>query len=185
MKKKRIIQADNVTIFRFDIIILREKGSVYLSVISMKGNIKYAITLDPGVWIFDDRKFLFNQDLVTKKAAIDSEIETIDQERQISEGNILPPTLQSEKKYKKQKMLEGTFAIYFEPFLNNAEPNPTATTCIFHSVDGKHSFSLEEARKLLFCFCKNGKPLRKGGPIHVYSADGTEPITNVTEIVII
>lgn len=156
-----------------------------MCVINLKGNVKYAIYLDPGVWIFDDRKFLFDPDHFTLEPQEDTERETIDQERQIREGNILPPTLRSEKKYEKLKLIEGTFAIYFEPFLDKAEPNPSAKTCIFNSSGDTTSFSLEEARKLVFCFSKNGKPLQEGGPIHVYHANGAKPITNVTEIVIV
>lgn len=40
----------------------------------------------------------------------------IDRERQIREGAVSPPTLKSEKKYEKEKLLDGTFGIKLEPF---------------------------------------------------------------------
>ncbi len=32
-----------------------------MSVIQVKGNVTYPITIDPSVWIFDDRKFSFDR----------------------------------------------------------------------------------------------------------------------------
>ncbi len=32
-----------------------------MSVIQVKGNVTYPITIDPSVWIFDDRKFPFEK----------------------------------------------------------------------------------------------------------------------------
>ncbi len=40
-------------------------------IIQIKGNVKYPITLDPSVWIFDDRKILledaFKDKVIEKK----------------------------------------------------------------------------------------------------------------------
>ena len=46
------------------------------------------------------------------------------------EGAVYPPTLKTEKKYEKEKMLTGTFGIPFQPFLKNAEPNEDAAALV-------------------------------------------------------
>ena len=50
------------------------------------------------------------------------------------EGAIVPPTLKTEKKYLKEKLLTGTFGMRFQPFLQNAEPVEHATTVIIEST---------------------------------------------------
>ncbi|TYR79908.1 peptidyl-prolyl cis-trans isomerase [Priestia megaterium] len=162
------------------------------SFIRLQGNVRYKLTLDPGVWIFDDRKV----DLTTyfdeeekKEDANVAYTKAVSKhwDREIQEGAVFPPTLKTEKKFEKQKLLTGTFGIPFEPFLGNAEPNEQAQTVTFITDTGSISFPLEEAKTLIFGFSKEGKPLREDGPIHVYKKDGSnrkEPIKNVKEIII-
>src|SRR5690606_37351781 len=49
-------------------------------------------------------------------------------DREIREGAIYPPTLKTEKKFLKEKILTGTYGIPFGDFINNAEPLEDATT---------------------------------------------------------
>lgn len=84
-----------------------------MSVIQVKGNVTYPITIDPSVWIFDDRKFSFDrkgdsQDTYLQSAGDESHL---DPERVIREGRIAPPTLKTEKQYEKQKLMNGSFAM--------------------------------------------------------------------------
>lgn len=88
-----------------------------MSIVTITGNVKYSITLDPSVWIFDDRKFDLDQFFSDFREVKDEEDDlVIDRERQIREGTVSPPTLKSEKKYEKEKLLDGTFGIKLEPF---------------------------------------------------------------------
>lgn len=147
-------------------------------IILISGNVKYPITLDPGVWIFDDRKI----DLTTY---FESENEHLDEmeaytkaiskhwDREIIEGAIYPPTLKSEKKYEKEKLLTGSFAIPFKPFLKNSEPNQDAKTLIIQCEDKEVEVPLEAAYKLILGFSDRGKPLSADGPVHVYYGNGS------------
>lgn len=73
-----------------------------MSVIQVKGNVTYPITIDPSVWIFDDRKFPFeNNQPVHSDVSAETQEHTLDPERVIREGRISPPTLKSEKRYEK------------------------------------------------------------------------------------
>lgn len=162
-------------------------------IIQIKGDVKFGLTLDPTVWIFDDRKLDLTKYFTEERISRD-EMEEYKRgmgehwSREIMEGATVPPTLNSEKKYKKkekQEMLTGTFGILFRPFIENAEPNPAAETVVFETLNGEYSFPMEAAKELVFKFSHEGQPLREDGPVHVLLPDGSNldsPITNVSAI---
>src|SRR5690606_1207737 len=113
-------------------------------IIQFKGAVKFKLTLDPTVWIFDDRKLDLDKYFTEERIQRD-ELEEYKRgmgehwSREIMEGATVPPTLNSEKKYKrqeKQEMLTGTFGILFRPFIENAEPLDEAETVIFETAEG-------------------------------------------------
>lgn len=160
-------------------------------IIPIKGNVKFSITLDPTVWIFDDRKL----DLTTY---FDSPEEVVDENmqytkdmsahwsREIIEGATFPPTLKTEKKYEKTKMLTGTFGMFLEPFVKNAEPSTNATNLVFETFDGtEHSYNMDQLSNIIFQFSLEGKPLHEDGPVYILHKDGSNrqnPIRNISAI---
>ncbi|MEW4265607.1 peptidyl-prolyl cis-trans isomerase [Priestia megaterium] len=162
------------------------------SIIMLKGKVKYTLTLDPSVWIFDDRKLdmeVFFEHPPEQKDETEAYTKAVSKhwDREIQEGAVFPPTLKTEKKFKKQELVNGTFGILFGPFLANASPTEEATNVSFKTKDALISFSLEEAQKLIFGFSQDGKPLREDGPIYVYLPDGSNrnnPIKYVEEIIV-
>ncbi|MBT2637283.1 MULTISPECIES: peptidyl-prolyl cis-trans isomerase [unclassified Bacillus (in: firmicutes)] len=159
------------------------------TIIPIGGRVKYKITLDPGVWIFDDRKVdlntYFNEDQKTDDA-LEEYTKSVSKhwDREIMEGAVYPPTLKTEVKFEKEKVLTGTFGIPFKPFLDNAEPDQTAGTVVIEYGDNDQiALSLKEASGIILGFSKDGKPLKEDGPLHVYFKDGSNkdsPIKNVT-----
>jgi hypothetical protein len=159
------------------------------TIIPIKGKVKYKITLDPGVWIFDDRKVdlntYFSEDQKSGDA-LEEYTKSISKhwDREITEGAVYPPTLKTEVKFEKEKVLTGTFGIPFKPFLVNAEPEQTAKNVVIeYGENANVSLSLEEAYGLILGFSKDGKPLKEDGPLHVFYQDGSNkenPIKNVT-----
>jgi hypothetical protein len=161
------------------------------SIIPIKGNVRHTITLDPTVWIFDDRrvdlKTYFTESYIEK-----DELEEYKRDmgkhwsREIMEGATFPPTLETEKKFEKRKVLTGTYGIQLHHFLKIAEPADNAKTFAFETSDGeRHSFPLAKADEVIFKFSDEGKPLREGGPVHVIFKDGSNndhPIRNVIAI---
>ncbi|PID16384.1 hypothetical protein CSV63_00405 [Sporosarcina sp. P34] len=147
-------------------------------IIPITGNVKHAITLDPTVWIFDDRRIdldeFFSEDFIEK-----DEMEEYKEKmgkhwsREIMEGATYPPTLKSEKRYEKDKMLSSSFGIVLKPFIHNAVPSANATTFTLITKDEKYTYPLEEANNVIFKFSHNGKPLREDGPVHVLFKDGS------------
>ncbi|MEI2664875.1 peptidyl-prolyl cis-trans isomerase [Rossellomorea sp. LJF3] len=157
------------------------------SIIPIKGKVKFPITLDAGVWIFDDRKVdltTYFDDTTEKVDELEEYTKAVSKHwsREIQEGATYPPTLKTEKRYEKEKILNGTFAIPFAPFLKNAEPLPEGASIVIETETGDHLLDINEADQLLIGFSKEGKPLREDGPVHIYFMDGSNrnnPITNV------
>ncbi|WP_442599358.1 peptidyl-prolyl cis-trans isomerase [Neobacillus sp. D3-1R] len=158
-------------------------------IVMINGKVNYSITLDPSVWIFDDRKIDIDTYFYTEKKE-KNELEEYTKEvsshwdREIREGAILPPTIGTEKKYMKEKVISGSFAIPFRPFLTNAAPLEDATKLIVVTEDNQIEMGIDTAFNLIIGFSKNGKPLSEDGPIHVYFGDGSNldaPIKYVKE----
>jgi hypothetical protein len=164
------------------------------TIVPLTGKVKYKITLDPGVWIFDDRKV----DLNTYFQDEDKAVNELDEytknmsrnwTREIQEGATTPPTLKTEKKYQKEKILNGTFGIPLAPFLNNAEPENGTNTIVITTDDqnGEISLPLSKGDEILLGFSKDGKPLKEDGPVHIYFKDGSnadDPIKKVRGFII-
>ena len=157
------------------------------TIMPIKGKVKFPITLDAGVWIFDDRRIDLNTYFIEEKKDKDpDEIEfTVASkhwDRVIKEGAVSPPTLKSERQFEKVKVLTGSFGIALKPFLENAEPEPGTSELVIETSSGEFSVPLEEGKDLILAFSKNGKPLREDGPVHILYPDGSNkenPIKNV------
>jgi hypothetical protein len=162
------------------------------NIIVLSGKVKYTITLEPTVWIFDDRKV----DLTTYFSTTSNPTNDLEEytksiskhwDREITEGAVYPPTLKTEKKYEKEKVLTGSFGIPFQPFLKNAEPDENAAALVIKTATSEHEISLDKAMNLILGFSNVGKPLSEDGPVHVYFGDGSNlqnPIKNVREFII-
>jgi len=157
-------------------------------IIPIKGAVKFTITLDPTVWIFDDRKIdldeFFSGEYEYKDELEEyTKVTSAHWSREIIEGSTVPPTLQSEKKYERTKVLSSSYGVEFKPFILNAEPLQEASSLIIETTEGEHSFALNELDSLLLKFSHKGKPLREDGPVHVIKKDGSNinnPIKFVT-----
>ncbi|MCA1027639.1 MULTISPECIES: peptidyl-prolyl cis-trans isomerase [Cytobacillus] len=162
-------------------------------IIHITGNVKYTITLDPSVWIFDDRKidldtYFENQEELPNEKEEYTKAASKHWDREIMEGAVYPPTLKTEKKFEKVRVLTGTFGIPFLPFLTNAEPNSGSRTIEVHCENETVSIPMTEAENLILAFSLKGKPLKEDGPVHIYYKDGSnrlQPIKNVQDFHII
>ncbi|MFD1735669.1 peptidyl-prolyl cis-trans isomerase [Bacillus salitolerans] len=163
------------------------------SIILLKGAVKYPITLDPGVWIFDDRKVDFTTYFTSERKEIDeltAYTKSVSEhwDREIREGASFPPIQSSVKKFEKQKILEGTFAMPLKYFIQNAEPNDSAKELVIVTKDSSHrTISLSEALDGILLFSKEGKPLIEDGPVYFYYGNGKNienPIKDIQEFII-
>jgi len=161
-------------------------------IIMIEGKTKYNITLDPSVWIFDDRRV----DLLTyfdSNQKVEEDLSEYTKsvskhwDREIREGAIYPPTLKTEKKFLKEKILTGTYGIPFGDFIKNAEPLEDATTLKIVQKEQETTVPLSEAYDAILGFSNVGKPLREDGPVHFYFGDGSNrenPIKHITRFII-
>lgn len=160
------------------------------TIISITGAVQYKLTLDPTVWIFDDRKIdlttYFNQGPVAEDDEKYLREVGAHWSREIMEGAVFPPTLKTERKFDRKGMMTGTFGIIIKPFLDNAGILEDAKEVIFETHTGdSFSFPIEEAKTLIFKFSQDGKPLLEDGPVHILFADGSNvdnPIKNIASI---
>src|SRR5690625_2759918 len=102
-------------------------------IIQLKGNVTYPITLDPTVWIFDDRKIILNEAFEKKaeesngqRNGYQKQAELFDQEY----NRIKPPVNKSINKYEKEKILVNTYVMPIKDFVNHAEVNQDAERVI-------------------------------------------------------
>lgn len=161
-------------------------------IILLSGQVKYNITLDPGVWIFDDRRidltsYAYKQHEKTNELEEYTKSVSAHWDREIVEGATFPPTLKAEKQFEKEKLLNGTFGIPFKPFLENSEPNSEAKKLVIETFNGEVELPLETASELIFKFSDHGKPLKENGPIHIIYGDGSNkdnPIKHVKGLII-
>ena len=159
-------------------------------ILPLNGKTKFSLTLDPTVWIFDDRKVDLTTYFAEARNAEDEDEKYLDAvgkhwSREIMEGAVYPPTLKTERKFDRKGMQTGTFGMVLAPFIKNAEPADDATEVVFETANGQHTFPIDEARELVLKFAHEGKPLKEDGPVHVLLADGSNvdnPITHVTAI---
>ncbi|WP_088005863.1 hypothetical protein [Indiicoccus explosivorum] len=159
-------------------------------IIPITGAVKFQITLDPGTWIFDDRKIDLDE-FFSGGTDEKDEMEEYKRatgahwSREIMEGAVFPPTLKTERKFQKTQMLTGTFGIRLEPFLKNAQPLENAERVVLETAEGEESFDLETAKSLILKFSQNGQPLREDGPAYALLPDGSNaeaPIRNIRAI---
>lgn len=161
------------------------------NIIPIKGAVNFNITLDPSVWIFDDRRIDLKTYFTQSQEEEDEDLKYLlatgkHWSREIMEGAVFPPTLKTERKFDRQGMKTGTFGMQIKHFLNNAEIKEGATRVVFECKNGEeHSFTIEEANTFIFKFSQDGKPLTEDGPVHLIFGDGSNvenPIKNVIGI---
>ncbi|MFZ4450287.1 hypothetical protein [Salibacterium aidingense] len=159
-------------------------------IVFIHGNVNYPITIDPTVWIFDERKIdlrTWTGEADRKKEEEEAYKRSVSRQwdKELTKGVEAPKRPETnEVRSKKEQLIHGTFAIPFQSFLSNSEPEPAASEVIVETADGgEFPVSLQEAYAFVAGFSDNGEPLKETGPIHIYYGDGSNkenPITHVT-----
>ncbi|OZS79168.1 hypothetical protein CF394_01745 [Tetzosporium hominis] len=147
-------------------------------IIPVKGAVKFPITIDPTVWIFDDRKVDIEEFFGGHYEEVDADdtytdVTSKQWSREITEGAVFPPTLKSEKKYERTKLLTNSYAMPLETFILNSEPTAEAKELVVETNGQEERFSLSELPNLLVQFSQEGKPLRDDGPVYILFKDGS------------
>ncbi|WP_144700996.1 peptidyl-prolyl cis-trans isomerase [Fictibacillus phosphorivorans] len=164
-------------------------------IVALNGKVNYPLTLDPGVWIFDDRKEDLHTLFDLEKSKENEQEKYLREvsahwDRELQEGAVPPSEQkkQSSKSTLKETLLTSSFVISLSYFIYNAQPHPDAEKVMIESGDGSLVITLEEAQNGYFAFSNNGKPLKEDGPVHFYFGDGRNkenPIKHITAVTIL
>ncbi|MBH0229005.1 hypothetical protein LCL89_06050 [Halobacillus yeomjeoni] len=162
-------------------------------IVQIAGNVKYPITLDPTVWIFDDRKLTFTEVFNPEEAKVDEEEEdelkrkSLRFDREVYQQKINPPVNKSINRYEKQRIMKGTFLMPLKPFLHTSEPGSDVTEASLVTDEGEHIIQADDLAESLLLFAEEGKPLKEEGPVHLYLKDGSNretPVKGIKKIVL-
>ncbi|GAB2543226.1 hypothetical protein [Gracilibacillus alcaliphilus] len=146
-------------------------------IIQLKGKVKYPITLDPSVWIFDDRKIRL-EEAFREKPETEEEQETIGRLHK-------PPVNHSIKKYNKKELLNDSYVMPIKEFIENAEIDKHAQGVTIITEQEEYHISLATLLQSLLLFSLNGKQIKEGGPAHLYFGDGSNQDNPIKAIKII
>ncbi len=163
-------------------------------VIQFSGDIQFKLTIDPSVWIFDDRKIELEQcfyimDKITEE---DNEAYTEKMSKQWEEATtegakIYPPVNKSVGGRDRDKLLSSSFVMPIRPFIENAEPHNNVKKVEILQKDGSSiEVDFLKIKTAFLCFSMDGKPLTEDGPVHLYFKDGSnkeDPIKNIQSFV--
>jgi len=161
-------------------------------IVQIQGNVKFPITLDPTVWIFDDRKMTFDQVFHPEKAKAEEEEEdeikrkSLRFTREVYQQKLNPPVNKSIRRQEKEQILKGTFLMPLKPFLHTSEPDSEVKEAALVTDEGEQVISADQLAESVLLFAEEGKPLKENGPVHLYFNDGSNrshPIKGIKKIV--
>ncbi|MDC3412791.1 hypothetical protein NC797_04320 [Aquibacillus sp. 3ASR75-11] len=160
-------------------------------IVQLTGKVNYPITLDPTVWIFDDRKIPFDeltQSIEKKENKVDEADQTaLRLDREVFQQKINPPVNKSISKFEREKILKGTYVMPIHDFIQTAEIKSDAAIAKIITDTSNETISLKKLEQSYLLFSVDGKPVKDKGPVHLYvmdESDLSEPIKGVKKIVI-
>lgn len=146
----------------------------------LDGAVRHPLTIDPTVWIFDDRK---------RKVDELNEVEENDQEAYYAkmgkawdEGLAQGSRIDHNKpmtRADKEAALRDSFAMPLAPFLKNAEPDHAATHVRFYG-ETVLTLPLAEASSVYLQFSKDGKVLADGPVYVLYENETIRQVNHIT-----
>ncbi len=158
-------------------------------IVPITGNVNFSITLDPSVWIFDDRKVKFEDafksdiEMPAEKEFIFSSADRFDREIFQATNDNRPISKAEEK-----EILQNSYVMLLEPFLKAAEVSEnTVDATIVQTNGNQQNLTIEQLMHTYLLFSWKGKQLTEDGPVHLYFTDGSNkdnPIKYVSKIII-
>ncbi|GGA83626.1 hypothetical protein [Ornithinibacillus halotolerans] len=160
-------------------------------IVPILGNVTYQITLDPTVWIFDDRKIILeeafsnqetNEEIDEAKLAAERWEKAITTSRQAR-----PPVNKSLTKHERENILKYSYVMPINDFLDYAEIKDGSNTVSLKTETGDVNLTLEELYNSYLLFAIDGQPLKEDGPVHLIFKDGSNkktPIKGINKIII-
>ncbi|WP_042145073.1 hypothetical protein [Paucisalibacillus sp. EB02] len=158
-------------------------------IVPILGNVAYQITMDPTVWIFDDRKIILEEAFTNqpKKDEI-NEAQVASQRWENAIGRTAkPPVNKSLTKHERENILKYSYVMPINDFLDYAEIKDGTNDVSLVTDNGDVILSLAQLYNSYLLFAIDGKPLKEDGPVHLLFKDGSnkdQPIKGIKKIVI-
>jgi hypothetical protein len=160
-------------------------------IIQLSGKVTYPITLDPTVWIFDDRKIMLEEAFIDRvqepeEDPLKKSAELFNQEI-YSQKQIKPPVNKSLNRYEKEQALIHSFVMPIRDFIETAEMRQDAKHARLKTDDEDIIITTSQLLSAYFLFAINGKVIKDDGPVHVYFGDGSNqahPFKGIKQIII-
>ncbi|QXE02975.1 hypothetical protein [Terribacillus sp. DMT04] len=150
-------------------------------IITLTGKVEFPLTLDPSVWIFDDRKVLFEN--AFKEAEPDPDTEEKHWDRSIYQQKMKPPINKSLTREERKKALENSYVMPIADFIATANVHDDATHAVFVTETGEESVGLDDFKESMFLFAVDGRSIKETGPAHCYLPSKKEqPIKAIRQI---
>src|SRR5699024_5844867 len=103
-------------------------------IVPITGNVVYPITLDPSVWIFDDRKIEFEKAFATsyKPEDCDDELNYAAERwnKEVAPKKYISTTNRGIGRSERKEILKRSYVMPIKPFIENAEPKSNARHAI-------------------------------------------------------
>lgn len=162
-------------------------------IVPITGKVSYSITLDPTVWIFDDRKVLL-EEAFNEQINESNETDYLERLSERFNREVLdtkmnrPPVNRSISKHEGEKILKNSYVMPLHDFITNAEIKSDAKSAtLVTDISENVTVTLEDLENGYFLFSIDGKPLKEDGPVHYFYKDGSNkdnPVKNIKKIVI-
>jgi len=159
-------------------------------IVPIVGNVTNSITLDPTVWIFDERKVLLEEAFNEEKQEKESEDEDTVKAASERFSRAINPNSNDNKGINKkdgEEILKNSYVMPIHHFLGHAGIKDDASNVILMSNGEEVSITLSQLENCYLLFAKDGKALKEDGPVHLYFKDGSnkeQPIKNINKIII-
>lgn len=161
-------------------------------IIPIFGKVAYQITLDPTVWIFDDRKILledaFSPGGQKKNEQDPSKMTAKRFERDFAQIEDKDFFANHVSKSREKDVLQNSYVMPIAEFLDNAEIEKDAVKALLITDNDEITLTLDELYNSYFLFALNGRAIGEDGPVHVLFKDGSnkdDPIKGVKKIKIV
>ena len=134
-------------------------------IVTLTGNVNFTITLDPSVWIFDDRKILLEEAFTEKKEineedALKAAAQRWDDTVQAyPPSRMKPPVNKSLSKHEREQVLENSYVMPISDFLNHAEIKDDAKDVTLVTKKIQVNITVDQREESYRLFSINGKPL--------------------------
>lgn len=149
------------------------------------GEVEYPLTIDPSVWIFDERKIeleLLLKGEIETENAIEKYTKTVSKhwDREIIEGAKVDNSIPFAAT--KKQWLEKTYAMPFSFFIDNSKPKSRDKNVTIVTEKSTIPLPFETVYESYLAFSNNGKRIIEEGPVHLYFKDGSNKDTPITAI---